>query len=521
MRTLRCCAVLLCVAIVLVSLQCSVAPLAGGGTIETTNGIISGIILKEQDIPAKQTRVFLIPTNYNPVMDSAIPDSLIDTTDEMGRYALKAPNKKGRYNIEAVHCVHRTRMLLTDIRLQKDTTYAPIGLLNDPGTVEVILSDSVDTINGFLYCTGTRIFKSLKHAAIHPDGKVVVYLDSIPQTSFSTIDYIEINDPASQVTLETPFIVNPDDTVLVGDTLIWKSYTNQNSGLPDNEIRAITIEADGTIWFATANSGVVSLINTTWAVYDNTNSALLSNSVNDMFQDQTGTLWFATDSGIASFNHGSITVYTSENSNLRSNVITGIDEDSEGTIWCSSFDGGVASFDGTTWTVFWQTIVLPLDDVFDVTLDRNDTVWSATEEGIVKFKDENYVIYDKANSGLISDSVLSVFIDNGRNKWFGQLQGIIRLNKDETAWDYFDHTHSLALSGATNAHCDDIYGTLYIGTSKGLTLYNGRQWRDYTGKRYSFLQNKEITALTFDSQENLWIGTKSKGVIVIGLYEWE
>lgn len=501
-------------------IQCSTDNTIAGSSV-SGNGFVVGTIENNTGDVMSNVQVFLIPHDYNPVLDQPLPDSLKDTTDNKGQYTLLVSNTTLLYNIEAVHCFHRTRLLLTGIIIQTDTTYAPTGILNDAGVAEVILSDTVDTINGYLYLAGTTVYKSLKHTVTLPDDKIAVYLDSIPQASFSTINYIKVNDPESQVSLVKPFVVESNDTVLVGDTIVWKSYTEQNSGLPDNEIRAIAIETDGTIWFATGGSGVVSLINTTWTVYDRNNSDLPSNNVNDILQDQTGTLWFATDSGVVSFQQGNMAVYTKENSDLLSNEITGIDEDSEGTIWFSSFDGGVASFDGNTWTIFWQNIVLPLDDVFDVAIDIGDTVWSATEEGVVKFKDGNYDIYDKSNSGLVSDSVLSVFIDDGRSKWFGQLSGIIRLNRDETDWDYFDRTDSPVLDGTTNILCEDSQGNLYIGTTKGLTLYNGRQWRDYVGKRFTFLRNKEITALTFDAHENIWIGTKSDGVIVIGLYRWK
>ena len=47
----------------------------------------------------------------------------------------------------------------------------------------------------------------------------------------------------------------------------WKNYSTDD-GLPANEIRAITEDANGVKWFGTDGGGVAKLDGDTWTVYD-------------------------------------------------------------------------------------------------------------------------------------------------------------------------------------------------------------------------------------------------------------
>jgi hypothetical protein len=60
--------------------------MSGGTTTETTNGYISGTLGKIDGAPARQTVVKLIESDYDPVKDGPVPDSLVDTTGEDGEF---------------------------------------------------------------------------------------------------------------------------------------------------------------------------------------------------------------------------------------------------------------------------------------------------------------------------------------------------------------------------------------------------------------------------------------------------
>lgn len=502
--------------LLLLPLNCSLDHLTGGSTDTELGNSVVGSIYSDLLIPSSNTQVTLITSTYNPITDDPIPDSLIDTTNELGEYILPVPDTSLEYNIQATHLANGTQALLTNIRIYDDTSFAPDGFLKKPGTVEVYFPDTVeiDTMGGYIYLPGTTIAKSLKNAFITHDNNFFIILDSVPQASFSTVYYIKKNDTINPIFLTDSFKVLAEDTVCIGDTVIWTHYTKQNSGLPDNEIFDIHIEANGAIWFATDGSGVASLINHTWTVYDRKNSDLPDDDVTAIEQDHTGTLWFSTDEGVVSFQQGQMTLYTSNNSPLPSNEVTNIDLDHAGTIWFSVFDGGIAGFDGSNWEIYDQSDIVELDDVFDLAIDQGDTIWIGTDKGLVKKIDTLFEVFTKDNAGLVSDSILCVSIDHNDNKWFGQLDGIVRLSDQTGEWQYFNHSHSQILNGPTQVIQENHLGDLYVGTVKGLTVYKQQKWEDFTGKRWAFLKGKEVTAIAFDGFDNIWLGTASSGVIV-------
>ncbi|MGB9775993.1 MAG: CARDB domain-containing protein, partial [Anaerolineae bacterium] len=82
----------------------------------------------------------------------------------------------------------------------------------------------------------------------------------------------------------------------------WISYTAENSGLPSNQVRAIAVDSAGNAWFALGppwwqgeGEGISArLANGTWITYTRANSPLPSDDVRALTVDATGNAWFAT-----------------------------------------------------------------------------------------------------------------------------------------------------------------------------------------------------------------------------------
>ncbi len=76
----------------------------GTGTDTSTRDVyatVNGTIVDENNKPAVRTIVSLVPSEYNPVTDSALPSNAFDTTDINGNYSV-ANTVAGKYNIIAV-----------------------------------------------------------------------------------------------------------------------------------------------------------------------------------------------------------------------------------------------------------------------------------------------------------------------------------------------------------------------------------------------------------------------------------
>ena len=131
----------------------------------------------------------------------------------------------------------------------------------------------------------------------------------------------------------------------------WTTYTTANSGILDNDVTAVTIDATGAFWFGTGTAGVSHTQNlVAWTSYTTANG-LGSNDVRDILVGSDGAVWFATEGGVSRYINGVFSTSNVANSGVPSNSTRALAEDAQGNIWVAT-DGGVGRFDGTTWVSF-------------------------------------------------------------------------------------------------------------------------------------------------------------------------
>ena len=154
--------------------------IAGGGT-DVANGNVVGTISNSDGSPGANVQVYLIQKDFNPVEDGALPDSLVDTTDENGVFRFRIDNKD-IYNIQAVHLTQRTRLLITGVIIDQQTdTVSVSGTVKVPGVLQVILPEIIDTMNGYLFIHGSFIAKDFyNNISVGSDNKPQLVIDSVP-----------------------------------------------------------------------------------------------------------------------------------------------------------------------------------------------------------------------------------------------------------------------------------------------------------------------------------------------------
>jgi hypothetical protein len=199
----------LLVAVAIVCVQC--ADMGGGGTIETTNGLVTGMVVLPGGGPAARTQVKLLPAGYDPVKDTAAVKA--DTTDAMGKYSFSHVYP-GDFTIQAVQLDDRTRVLITGIHVANDTVAAPAGTLHAPGTIRVYLPGGINSATGYVYVAGTVCFVFLNN---HTD---FVILDSVPAGVIPAASYSAISITSSSVIRYDVPIVPGDTTVIYNPS--WK-----------------------------------------------------------------------------------------------------------------------------------------------------------------------------------------------------------------------------------------------------------------------------------------------------------
>ena len=93
--------------------------------------------------------------------------------------------------------------------------------------------------------------------------------------------------------------------------------------------------------------------------------------------------------------------------------------------------------------------------------------------------------------------------DNNGNLWSGGTSGMARYN--DTDWTVLDQSNSDIIS-PVNGLAIGQGSDVWLATDSGLILYDGTYWTRYDSLN-STLAAGIVTAVSFDNQANLWVGT--------------
>ncbi len=265
---------------------------------------------------------------------------------------------------------------------------------------------------------------------------------------------------------------------------------------------------------------------------------LKDTEITEIFEDTRGRLWIGTDGKgvfllsdsrqlIHHFNTSSL---PPENS-IGSDRIRSIVEDSRGKIWVGTRGGGISRFEELSKTfktyrnVAQDESSLSHDRVYQIFEDIKNRLWIATDGGISVYdpSEDNFIRikhYASQPSSLNNDRVLSIYQDEGGVIWVGTLAGLNRWNPNTAAFVHYrkitedasslSHNTVVALEQSSE---DGIYIATYGG---------GLNYFDIRNQTFSIVANADdgelsenrLMTLMSDRDNNLWVGTRSKGVDV-------
>jgi ligand-binding sensor domain-containing protein len=131
----------------------------------------------------------------------------------------------------------------------------------------------------------------------------------------------------------------------------WTIYNNINSGLPNNKVQDISIDANGHKWIATSG-GLAKFDDFEWTVFNTSNSGLPNDNVNCVIIEQNFTKWIGTINGLAKFTDSTWTIYNVLNSAIPHNYVFSIRIDKNKNKWIGTYFGiGVFNENGITLTI--------------------------------------------------------------------------------------------------------------------------------------------------------------------------
>jgi signal transduction histidine kinase/ligand-binding sensor domain-containing protein/CheY-like chemotaxis protein len=264
--------------------------------------------------------------------------------------------------------------------------------------------------------------------------------------------------------------------------LIWHHRLN---GI---EIRALAAAADGTLWIGANRGGVHQLDPRNGSVrIFGLAQGLLNDSVLHLTVDRSGRIWAATRAGlfrsIAASGKGPVTGFEQvlpDTAQSSEGFLMSL-EDSRGRMWACG-ELGLARYADGRWTRFTTKDGLKENMVAQVAEDVDGSIWVGYRNayGISHLtftgtgtSDHPRVEHVSSTNGLESDKTLFLGRDQRGWLWVGTDHGVDVY--DHTRWRHFGHSDGLIWDDTnTNAFLAEAGGSVWIGTSRGLSRYQPR-----------------------------------------------
>jgi ligand-binding sensor domain-containing protein/serine phosphatase RsbU (regulator of sigma subunit) len=304
-------------------------------------------------------------------------------------------------------------------------------------------------------------------------------------------------------------------------------YYDTRNGLASNWITSITEDRDGNVWIGhwkdNDNNGGLSRIEPTGQIkVFNSSNGMHDDRVWCIMQDHEGNMLIGTtDQGLEIFKGEKFVAITTKDG-LAHNQVNSITEGFDNEIWFGTNQGiSVYSNQGnkSVFRHYNQSSNAISNQINVFKKDRNKNIWIGTGDlGILLFNAsaKRLVNQPQINSKLpyftVSKGITALEITRDGHLWIGTIESLVEydITKDSYVTSYTQGS-GLAGNEITVLYADSK-GDLWIGAgkNKGLTrLHNGT---------FTILKNVgEITptCITEDRKGKTWIGTDTKGVLVM------
>ncbi|WP_445748923.1 hybrid sensor histidine kinase/response regulator transcription factor [Polaribacter sp.] len=149
--------------------------------------------------------------------------------------------------------------------------------------------------------------------------------------------------------------------------------------------------------------------------------------------------------------------------------------------------------------------------------EKDGFVWISTQYGLNRYDGHSMKIYNKQNSNIVSNDISGLYLDRKNQLWLTTYGGGLNLydKLNDTFISYKNDAKNpfSIISNRINTLIEDASGKLWIGTEKGLSLYDFETNKFYN---YATIDNKTLNVISIfeDSNNRLWIGTFSSGILL-------
>ncbi|MCP5094762.1 MAG: hypothetical protein GY943_04340, partial [Chloroflexi bacterium] len=206
--------------------------------------------------------------------------------------------------------------------------------------------------------------------------------------------------------------------MLAADNSTWTQYTAVNSSLETDNVNAVNIAPDGTIWFGLNGSGAQQLSTdlSTWTTFNVANNELTSDNVYDVEFNSAGHVWFGTGSGLSVFDQGVNSWTNHPHPNFAGAPLAQLDVDPDDNVWTID---GLDVFMLNTNTATWTTYMAPNFQLFNtIVVDNIGRKWIGALQGELEpgglqvLSADNATWDNKGELGLGSSTINDIVVSS-------------------------------------------------------------------------------------------------------------
>lgn len=270
---------------------------------------------------------------------------------------------------------------------------------------------------------------------------------------------------------------------------------------------------------------------------------LSNNYVVSVAQDQQGFLWFATQEGLNKFDGTRFTTFYKNDPSQDSQGITGNElnkvfaDPKRPIIWIATQRDGLNAYDYNRqeFTAYLHNPDIPqsliTNDITDIApcSRTEDGLWLSTYYRGIEYFDINtgeFTHYNKQTiPSLTSEQAWTVLDGGDDNLYIGHVDGglsILSL-KDKSVRNFrHEPGNPMSLPG-NDVHCivKDTNGNIWLGTSKGLALFNAANgcfitFKNNKSDKYAALCSR-ILSIRQLNDNKLWISSELNGICILDL----
>jgi PAS domain S-box-containing protein len=253
---------------------------------------------------------------------------------------------------------------------------------------------------------------------------------------------------------------------------LWKLVTVKPL-LEDSRITGLLPDPDGSLWVAASQKGLVRLDSTGRRAQ----LCLPADRIVGMLLDSNHRLWAATTNGLFRSGPAKEPIQFEAQSLLgsTSDYLGNLIEDQRGRIWVAGRKG-LSVLEGSVWKRYTTGDGLASNLATRVAARPDGSVWIAYREGLglakltplgQRLSIETYTV----QSGLNSNKVVFLATDRRGWLWVGGDSGVSITNGN--AWSQYGRPRGLIWSDcSSDAFFADLDGTVWIGTSRGITHFS-------------------------------------------------